>query len=75
MTIGSLVYTYKLFLKKMKIHGVATVRPNILRKCCLMSYKAMKTQGRGTHQETVTIVDDVEIRITKRYANKDVPLY
>ena len=51
---------------------MTTVRPNRLSKCSLISDKEMKTQGRDTHQEMVTIVDDVEIKITKLYDNKAV---
>ena len=58
----------------MKIHSVVTVSPHRLRKCSLLSDKEMKTPGRGTQQPIVTIVDDVEIRITKWYDNKTVHL-
>ena len=44
------------------------------KKRSLLSDKKMETQGRGTHQERVTILDYVGIRITKWYDNKDVHL-
>ncbi|XP_057308993.1 piggyBac transposable element-derived protein 3-like [Hydractinia symbiolongicarpus] len=56
------------------IQMVGTVRRNRIGKCPVSSDKEIKKKGRGTHEERVATIDDVDVCVVSWFDNKVVTL-